>query len=372
MGELPAGVFTAAVGAPFLIWLARRAGQAGGRRPAPSAPARMGAAIHPGLLWGGTITLLVVVVTAGLAFGDQFNSLTALFGVVTGTSDGMTRDFVLNLRLPRVLVAGLVGAALAVSGLLIQGVVRNPLSAPDLVGVAPGAGVGAVAVLVAFPGAPIAMLPVAAFAGGVIAFALVYAVSWSGGVAPTRLALVGVGVSAAAASLTTIMVVQAEFSMTSALAWLSGSTYAKQWGDVVRLLPWVVVLLPAAWLTARWLDLLALGDDLPRGLGIPLERTRLAILGIAVGLAAAAVATAGTIAFVGLIAPHAARLLAPGRHRLLVPYAALLGAVLVITADTLGRALMPPNEIASGLITAMLGAPYFLWLLSRSRNAAGA
>ena len=210
----------------------------------------------------------------------------------------------------------------------------------------------------------------AAFAGGAIAFALVYAVSWSDGVSPTRLALVGVGVSAAAASLTTMMVVQADFSMTTALAWLSGSTYAKEWGDVPRLLPWVALLLPLSWITARWLDVMALGDDLPRAVGIPLERARLALLGIAVGLAAAAISTVGAIGFVGLIAPHAARILLPGRHRQLIPYTALLGAILVVVADTTGRSLVPPAEIPSGLITAMIGTPYFLWLLSRTRGAA--
>jgi ABC-type Fe3+-siderophore transport system permease subunit len=367
MNELPAGIFTAAVGAPFLIWLARRTGQAhpGGR--APSAPSRTRSTIHPGLIWSFSITVFIAALIMGLGFGDQFSSLRTLYHTLAGTSDPMTRDFVMNLRLPRVLVAALVGAALAVSGLIIQGVVRNPLAAPDLVGVAPGAGAGAVAVLIAFPDAPIALLPVAAFAGGVFAFALVYATSWTGSVSPTRLVLVGVGVSAAAGSLTTMMVVQAEFTMNTALAWLSGSTYAKEWSDVQRLLPWLLIFLPVSWIAARWLDVLALGEDLPRGLGIPLERARLTLLGIAVALAAAAIATVGSIGFVGLIAPHAARMVLPGRHRVLVPYAALLGATLLVIADTLGRSLVPPSEIPSGLITALIGTPYFLWLLSRSR-----
>lgn len=367
MSELPAGVFTAAVGAPFLIWLARRVGQGGGRATTP-APIRSAVAVRPALLWAASILALLTALVAGLAFGDQVRGLPELYAALTGASDAMARDFVLNLRLPRLLTAALVGAALAVSGLILQGVVRNPLAAPDLVGVVPGAGVGAVALLIAIPNAPVELLPVAAFVGGVIAFALVYAVSWRGGVAPTRLALVGVGVSAAAASLTTMMVVQAELSMTVALAWLSGSTYAKEWGDLFRLLPWVV-LLPLAWLLARWLDVMALGEDLPRALGVPLERARLALLGVAVGLAAVAVATVGALGFVGLIAPHAARLLLPGRHRLLLPYTALLGAILVVAADTVGRSVAPPSEIPSGLITAMIGAPYFLWLLARTRSA---
>nr|MBA2454071.1 iron chelate uptake ABC transporter family permease subunit [Chloroflexia bacterium] len=154
-----------------------------------------------------------------------------------------------------------------------------------------------------------------------------------------------------------------------ALVWLSGSTYARDWDDLQRLLPWLVVLLPVAWLAARQLDVLGLGDDAARAIGMPLERTRLAILTVAVALSAAAVSVVGTIGFVGLIGPHTARILLAGQHqhRKLVPLAAILGALLVTLADTIGRFALAPKEIPAGLVTALIGAPYFLWLLWRGR-----
>jgi iron complex transport system permease protein len=137
---------------------------------------------------------------------------------------------------------------------------------------------------------------------------------------------------------------------------------------VLQLLPWLVILLPLAWVTSRWLDLFALGEDVPRGLGIALDRTRLATLAIAVALAAAAVSVVGAIGFVGLLAPHASRMMIAGKHRLLIPFTAMIGAILLIGADTIGRTVMAPDEIPSGLIAAVIGTPYFLWLLWRSRK----
>jgi iron complex transport system permease protein len=251
--------------------------------------------------------------------------------------------------------------------MLVQGVVRNPLAAPDLVGITPGASVGAISVLIAFPGLPIGLLPVAAFAGACLSFAAVYALSWSGGLNPTRLALVGIGASAAAGAITNLIIIKNPMQLTAALTWLSGSTYARGWNHVAQLAPWLVALLPLAWLSSRILDLLALGDDLPQSLGVRLDRSRLAILALAVGLAAAAVSVVGAIGFIGLLAPHLSRLVIAGKHRLLIPFAALVGATLLILADMIGRSLMAPDEIPSGLVVAALGTPYFLWLLWRSR-----
>lgn len=136
----------------------------------------------------------------------------------------------------------------------------------------------------------------------------------------------------------------------------------------MQLLPWMLVLLPLAWIISRWLDLFTLGEDLPRGLGMALDRTRLVALIVAVALASAAVAVVGGIGFIGLLAPHASRMMIAGKHRLLIPFTAMIGAILLIGADTIGRTLMAPDEIPSGLVAAALGTPYFLWLLGRSRK----
>jgi iron complex transport system permease protein len=368
--ELPAGIFTALVGAPWMIWLARRVGS--GRAGSVAQAKALVPARRPRrqwVVWAGAGTLLLAMVLAALVFGDRDLGVMDVTRTLAGNApDTLTHDAVLTHRMPRMLVAGMAGAALAVSGLMVQGIVRNPLAAPNLVGISPGASIGALVVLIAFPDLPIGLLPVAAFVGAWVSFSLVYALSWSRGVSPTRLALVGIGASAAAGAIANLIIIRNPMQLTTALTWLSGSTYARGWNDLFQLLPWMLALLPVAWLAARWLDLFALGEDIPRGLGMALERSRLALLAIAVALAAAAVAVVGAIGFIGLLAPHASRMLVAGRHRLLIPFTAMVGAALLIGADTVGRTLMAPDEIPSGLIAAALGTPYFLWLLWRSRT----
>ena len=369
--ELPAGVFTALVGAPWMIWLARQVGKRqGGRADAQTEALAPPSKLRPQrIVWPAAIGLLAVITVTGLVLGDRdLNLLDVLRTIVGNAPDTLTHDAVLTHRLPRLIVAGLAGAGLAVSGLMVQGVVRNPLAAPDLVGISPGASIGALIVLIALPELPIGLLPVAAFVGAWASFSLVYALAWSHGVSPTRLALVGIGASAAAGAITNLIIVKNPMQLTAALTWLSGSTYARGWSEVAQLLPWMFVLLPLAWMMSRWLDLFGLGEDVPRSLGISLERTRLMILAVAVALAAASVSVVGAIGFIGLLAPHASRMTLPGRHRLLVPFTAIIGAVLLMGADTIGRTLMAPSEIPAGLVAAALGTPYFLWLLARSRQ----
>jgi iron complex transport system permease protein len=366
--EVPAGIFTALVGAPWMIWLARRIGAGRGSTVQPALLGRTMRPTRPWIPWLAVGGLLLAAMIVALRFGDSHVSFAGVLNTITGHApDPLIRNALIDHRLPRMLVAGMAGAALAVSGMLVQGVVRNPLAAPDLVGITPGASVGAISVLIAFPGLPIGLLPVAAFTGACLSFAAVYALSWSGGLNPTRLALVGIGASAAAGAITNLIIIKNPMQLTAALTWLSGSTYARGWNHVAQLAPWLVALLPLAWLSSRILDLLALGDDLPQSLGVRLDRSRLAILALAVGLAAAAVSVVGAIGFIGLLAPHLSRLVIAGKHRLLIPFAALVGATLLILADMIGRSLMAPDEIPSGLVVAALGTPYFLWLLWRSR-----
>ncbi len=369
--ELPAGIFTALVGAPWMIWLARQVG----RRRSGNADTQTESLTPPAtwrsqsLVWPASITLLLAMTITGLVLGDRDLGLFDVIRTVIGNApDALTHDAVLTHRLPRLIVAGLAGAGLAVSGLMVQGVLRNPLAAPDLVGISPGASIGALVVLIALPELPAGLLPVAAFVGAGASFSLVYALSWSRGVSPTRLALVGIGASAAAGAIANLIIIRNPMQLTTAMTWLSGSTYARGWADVTHLLPWMLVLLPLAWTMSRWLDLFGLGEDLPRSLGISLERTRLMVLAVAVALAAASVSVVGAVGFIGLLAPHASRMTLPGRHRLLIPLTAIIGAALLTGADTIGRALMAPQEIPSGLVAAAIGTPYFLWLLGRSRR----
>ncbi len=301
--------------------------------------------------------------------GDTWLLIGDVLNWLNGTS-GRAITFVLDQRLPRVAPAVLAGAALAVAGTTVQAVCRNPLAEPGILGITGGAGVGAVGVCAGTVGRDLVDVRHAA-AAALLAFAVVYPVSWrGGGLSSDRLVLVGIGVWSAATALTTFIIVYTDpWNLTLALTWLSGSTYGR---TLPQLIPVAVALLlftPVVVRHRRDLDLLALDDDVPRVLGVRLERTRLVVLAGAALLTAAAVSAIGVVGFVGLVAPHAARALVGCRHARVLPVAALLGALLVSLADTLGRTVIAPAQVPAGLVTAMLGTPYFVYLLWRSRTA---
>ncbi len=279
-------------------------------------------------------------------------------------------DFIVNtLRLPRALAALLVGGALAISGAILQGLTRNPLAAPDIVGVNAGAGLAAVTLIVVLPSVPAAFVPPAAFGGAFVVAALLYALAWKGHSSPIRLILIGVGLGAVATALTTVMIVFGDiYQVSQALIWLTGSVYGRSWEEIWPLLPWLVVFVPLAFLHSRHLNALNLGDDVAKGLGARVELVRGVLLLASVALAASAVATAGTIGFVGLMAPHIARMLVGPSHGGLLPVSAMTGGALVVLSDLVGRTLFAPIEIPCGIITSAVGAPFFLYLLYRSRN----
>jgi iron complex transport system permease protein len=279
-------------------------------------------------------------------------------------------DFIVNtLRLPRMLVAALVGLALGISGTILQGLTRNPLAAPGILGINAGAGLMAVALIVVLPGLPSGMISVAAFGGAVMVAILIYLLAWRGGDSPMRLILVGIGLGAVIGALTTLMITFGEInSVQRALIWLTGSVYGRSWQELWALLPWIVIFAPLAMLLARDLNALNLGEDVARGLGIPLIARRGLLLLASVALAGASVAAAGVIGFVGLIAPHIARRLVGPDHIGLLPVAGLIGALVVVSADLIGRTLLAPIELPCGLITAAVGAPFFIYLLWRQRS----
>lgn len=274
---------------------------------------------------------------------------------------------VLQLRLPRTLLAWPVGAALAVSGALVQGVTRNPLAAPDVIGVTSGAGLAAAFVVLVLGDMPLWTLPLSAFAGGMAAALLVYRLAWRGGVSPMHLALVGVAVTQLFAAGIDYLASAQSDRVALSVIWLRGSLWGRNWDHLMLAWP-LVPLLPVSLLLAQRLNLLALGDAAAQALGVSVNRTRQQALLLAVLLASGAVAVAGTVAFIGLLAPHLARLLVGADHRRLLPLSALLGGLLLLVADTLGRGLLSPLEVPAGIMTALLGAPYFLYLLSRYRG----
>ncbi|MDF2708913.1 MAG: transporter permease [Nonomuraea muscovyensis] len=366
--EVPPGVLTTVFGAVLMVWLARRHRDAGPARRPPAvrtvaARSRAGFATLLALC----AALLAGAVVLGMLGGDTWLLTGDLANWLQGRT-GRALTYVLDQRYPRVLAAVLAGAALAVAGAAVQAVCRNPLAEPGVLGVTAGAGVGAITLLTVVPLAGIWSMSAAAGGGALVAFALVYLLSWRGGLSSDRLVLIGVGVQAAATAVTVLIIVRSDpWNTAKALTWLSGSTYGRV---PAQLLPVALALLAAipllAWLR-RDLDLLALDEDSPRILGVPLEPVRLAALGGAVLLTATAVSAIGVVGFVGLVAPHAARALAGGAHVRVLPLAALLGALLVSLADTLGRTVIAPAQVPAGLVTALVGTPYFVWLLWRSR-----
>ncbi|MBZ9751645.1 iron ABC transporter permease [Deinococcus sp. HMF7604] len=321
----------------------------------------------------GLAALALVLSVLALGVGAVQTPAADVVQVLLGGGDDLTRQLVIDLRAPRIVVALLAGAMFAASGAMMQGVIRNPLASPDIIGVGAGAGLAATIFLLAWPSAPPGGLPWAALVGAWAGFGLVLALArdWtgpqSGSLHPVRLALVGVAVAAALGAAQQLVIVRAPDGLGSALTFLTGTVYGADAARAARLLPWALVLLPAALLLARTLDVLNLGEDLATSLGTRVNAARLLCLTVAVALAGAAVTGAGILGFVGLLAPHVARLLVGARHSRLLPVSMLLGAALVLAADTLGRSLLPPIEVPAGIFTTLVGAPYFLYLLRKAR-----
>jgi iron complex transport system permease protein len=285
-------------------------------------------------------------------------------------TDNPDYDFIVNtLRLPRMLVAALVGLALGISGAIMQGLTRNPLADPGIIGISAGASLVAVTLIVVVKDVPAGIIPAAAFAGALVVAALIYMLAWKHGDSPIRLILVGIGLGAIAGAATQLMITFGDiYDVQRALIWLTGSVYGRSWEEFWPLLPWVVVFAPLALFLSRDLNALNLGEEVARGLGIRVARQRGLLLITAVALAGATVAAAGTIGFVGLMAPHIARRLVGPDHSGLLPTAGTLGALIVVAADLVGRTAFAPVELPCGLITAAVGAPFFLYLLYHQRK----
>ncbi|MFJ4109206.1 iron ABC transporter permease [Oerskovia enterophila] len=365
---VPTGVITTVFGAATLVWLARRLKDSGPAAGTRATHVRPRTARRTLVVTTVLVALLVTATIAALLLGDR---LLLTGDVLNWAADraGKQVSFVLDQRFPRALAAILAGAALGLAGTVVQAVCRNPLAEPGLLGVTAGAGLGAVAVVLLVPGVGIMGMSAAAVVGALGTFAIVYRLAYRGGLSSDRLVLIGIGMSAGATALTTlVIVVVAPWNLNLALTWLSGSTYGRTLEHVVPVVLALLVVVPVAVLHRREMDVLALDEDTPRVLGLPLDRTRLLLLGASAVLTAAAVCAVGVVGFVGLVAPHAARALVGSRNGRVIPVSMLLGAVLVSVADTVGRTVIAPAQIPAGLTTALIGAPYFVWLLWRSRG----
>ncbi|CAG7650951.1 putative siderophore transport system permease protein YfhA [Paenibacillus solanacearum] len=311
----------------------------------------------------------VAIISTGL--GEMYISPLDVVRSALGIGSEDHAMVIQKLRLPRIVLALLVGASLAASGAILQGMIRNPMASPDIVGVTGGASVAAVAFLTYMAGTvSIRLLPIAAMIGAAVVSITLYLLAWKKGVTPIRLILVGIGMSSLMSAATTMMIVfSPKNDANQAYLWLTGSVYAANWENVMTVLPWTVVLLPIAFLMSRHVNIGQLGDDVAASSGSRVELNRLLLLLLSVALAGAAVSVAGGIGFVGLIAPHMARKLVGSSFDSVLPVSAILGGLIVMLADLVGRTFFLPLDVPVGVFTAGVGAPFFIYLLYTRRNA---
>ena len=282
-----------------------------------------------------------------------------------GGAHGTVHEQILwNIRLPRTIVAALVGINLSLSGAILQAILRNPLADPHIIGISSGAGLAGIFIMLLVPGAAWLVTP-AAFGGAMGAAVLIYILAWKDGIRPTRIILAGVAVSAFLGAGISAMMILYSDRVHSALMWMVGGLSARSWPHVEMLLPYTVCAGLLALFSAQRLNILQLGDDMARGVGLAVERTRIFLTAVAALLAASAVSVVGLLGFVGLIVPHAARLLIGSDYRFLLPAASLLGIAVLTLSDTAARLMFAPLELPVGIIMAVLGAPFFLYLLRR-------
>ena len=317
--------------------------------------------------------ILILLVLAVLAcFGGIISimkgsvnvPLNEIIAAMTGGSAGMHQQIILNIRLPRTIVAGLVGVNLALSGAILQAVMKNPLADPHIIGISAGAGIMGIFIMLLFPDLSWLITP-AAFAGAMGAAILIYILAWKNGIQPIRIILAGVAVSAfLGAGISALMIIYSD-RVHSALMWMVGGLSARSWPQVMIIWPYTLAGMIFTLLAARHLNILQLGDELAKGLGLRVERTRLILTATAALLAASAVSVVGLLGFVGLIVPHAARLMIGSDYRYLLPATIFLGAATVMLSDTFARVAFAPVELPVGIIMAAIGAPFFLFLLRR-------
>lgn len=315
------------------------------------------------------IIVFIISMNTGVIRLSPIEVLRTFFGGGTAKQGIILWDF----RLPRIVISILVGAGLAVSGAILQGISRNMLADPGILGINAGAGLAIILVVSFYPnnaGAPLFFMPMIAMLGAGLAAFLIYTLSYvkGKGISSSRLLLVGIAVSAGIAALMMVLSIRldpTDFQFVQ--IWLAGSIWGTNWKFVLALLPWIVVLIPYVIFKANVLNVLNLGEMTSIGLGIRMERERLGLLAAAVALAGACVAVGGGIGFVGLIGPHLARRLVGPKHQYLIPASALTGGLLLIVADTIARGMFQPTEVPTGIVAAVIGAPYFLYLLVRTR-----
>ncbi len=312
------------------------------------------------LLGAAALAVAVLSLAVGAVRVPPGVIINTLFGL-----DGPTQDFIINAsRVPRTLLSALTGASLALSGAIIQAILRNPLASPKIIGINSGAALAVLLAAIAVPDLPLGWQPLIAIAGGIAAVSIVYAMAEFRPISPARLALIGIAVGFTCdAGVDFILVTADTYDISAPMIWMTGSLWGRGWQHLEAVWPFLTVLIALGLALAFRLDLIRLGAAQATSLGMNVRIERLVMLAVATLLAAISVSVVGVLGFVGLIAPHIARALVGGASRQLLPASLLIGAVLVMLADAAGRAILPPIEVSAGVLTALFGAPFFIYLL---------
>lgn len=327
--------------------------------------------------------LLVLALLLPILFFISINagytdiSIPKILQILVGQGTDKENIIIFQFRLPRIIIAMLVGAGFSLSGCILQGVTKNALADPGLMGINAGAGI-VVLIFMTLSGTltigGVMSLPVFSLMGALLTGGVIYMLSTrkSYGVSPIRLILNGIAIQAGINAGMTLLILKLDDTQAEFLAsWQAGSIWNSTWRSVIALLPWIVIGFVLLILMSRKMDVLVMGDEISRGLGVAVAKEKRRLLILAVALAAASVAISGNINFVGLIAPHLSRRLVGARHKILLPTCTLVGAILVLGADIIARTVIEPAEIPTGIVVSIIGAPYFILLMVKNRRAVG-
>ncbi len=316
------------------------------------------------------IILLAISALISVAVGSAGYSLSEIIKAVFSSETSATKTIVINLRMPRVIIAVLVGASLSAAGALLQSVMKNPLADPGTIGVSAGAGTAATTILLLFPHMTSAV-PLFAFGGACLACCLIYTMAWKDGVDPTRIILSGVAINSVLGAYNALLQMLNSDSLEGVLAFMNGSLSGRSWYHVKLVVAYSAVGLILALLCIKSANALQLGDEMAKSLGVKVSGSRILLSAVAAFLAASTVSVAGMIGFVGLVVPHIARLVVGSDYKAMLPVSMVLGSVVLLLADTIGRVIVPGMEIPVGIIMSVCGGPFFLYMLRKRGKSIG-
>jgi iron complex transport system permease protein len=326
--------------------------------------------LRVGTVWLVLLILLAVLSVVAVAVGSAGYSVEQILRAVFSGEESTIKVIIVNLRLPRLLLAILIGASLSASGALLQSVMRNPLADPGTIGVSAGAGTAATTILLLCPSLTNSV-PLFAFGGAALACALIYTMAWKGGIDPVRIILSGVAINTVLSAYNSLLQLLYSDSLQGVLAFMNGSLSGRSWSQVRILAVYAGIGLVLSFMCIKSANTLQLGDEMAKSLGVNVNASRLFLSAVSAFLAAATVSVAGMIGFVGLVVPHIARLLVGSDYKAMLPTSVLLGAVVLLAADTVGRTIVPGMEIPVGIVMSVTGGPFFLYMLRKKGKVSG-